>query len=164
MYNYSDYKQLRITYRGSTRQPSMSQLQPVLDNSDPLFVNLGNPDLNPEFQHNISGMFRNTNPKTFFTMFTMLRANYTFDRIVNTSITDNSGRQTTIPRNTGGVYSVNANMMINTPFAQDSKFYVMTNSGVNFNQTVNYVGKVNDLTSMNAQQLLDSAQRNNTQN
>ena len=164
IYNFSDYKQFRVNYRGSTRQPSMNQLQPVLDNSDPLFVNLGNPDLNPEFQHNLFGMYRNTIPQTFFTMFTMFMANYTFDKIVNASLSDKSGRQTIIPVNTNGVYSASVRMMINTPLAKKSKFFITSNSGINANQTVNYIGKVDDLSLMKRDELLAKAQRNNTQN
>ena len=165
IYNFSEFKQLRINYRGSTRQPSINQLQPVLDNADPLFVNLGNPDLNPEFQHNFTGSFRNTNAKTFFTMFTFFNANYTFDRIVNASIYDKAGRQAIIPINTDGVYSANLRLMVNTPLAKNSKFFLMSNGGVNFNQTVNYIDTVSDLSNIqNIDVLLGHTKRNNTRN
>ncbi|MDR0295274.1 MAG: outer membrane beta-barrel protein [Prevotellaceae bacterium] len=164
IYNYSDFQQLRINYRGSTRQPSMSQLQPVLDNADPLFVNIGNPDLNPEFQHNLFGMYRNTNVKTYFTLFTFFSANYTFDKIVNANIYDNAGRQTMIPVNTDGVYSGNVRLMINAPFAQNSKLYITSNTGINFNRTVNFTGSVDNISDKERDELLRLTTRNNTQN
>ena len=52
-YNFSESKMLRIRYRGRTSQPSINQLMPIPDNSNPLKISLGNPNLNPEFSHNI---------------------------------------------------------------------------------------------------------------
>ncbi len=164
IYNYSDFKQLRINYRGNTRQPSVSQLQPVPDNADPLFVNLGNPDLDPEFAHNLMLMYRDTDIKTFRALFAFVNANYTFDKIVNASLYDSSGRQTVIPLNTNGVYSVNGRFMINTPIAK-SKFFIMSNTGVNFNQTVSFTGNVYEIRNdSKVDDLLKQVQRNNTQN
>ncbi|MCL2133056.1 MAG: outer membrane beta-barrel protein [Bacteroidales bacterium] len=164
IYNYSDFEQLRINYRGSTRQPSMSQLQPVMDNADPLYVNIGNPDLNPEFQHNLFGMYRLTNTKSYFTLMTFFSANYAFDRIVNASIYDDARRQTVIPVNTDGVYSANVRLMINTPLTKNSKFFITSNSGVNFNQTVSYTGQVPDIIGLDREDLLNLTERSNTQN
>ncbi len=43
-----------INYRGTTRQPTINQLQPLRDNSDPLNEYIGNPDLKVGFNHNFS--------------------------------------------------------------------------------------------------------------
>jgi hypothetical protein len=48
---------LSVNYRGSTRQPTLNQLQPLRNNSDPLNVFIGNPDLKVGFNHNISGFY-----------------------------------------------------------------------------------------------------------
>ena len=48
-YRFSDDKFLRVRYRGRTSQPSINQLMPVNDNSDPLKQTVGNPNLDPEF-------------------------------------------------------------------------------------------------------------------
>ncbi len=44
---------LDIDYRTGTRTPSVSQLQDVVDNTNPLFLSTGNPNLKPSFTHNI---------------------------------------------------------------------------------------------------------------
>ncbi len=43
-----------ISYRGTTRQPTINQLQPLRDNTDPLNVFIGNPDLKVGFNHGFS--------------------------------------------------------------------------------------------------------------
>ncbi len=165
IYNYSDFQQLRINYRANTRQPSTTQLQPVPDNSDPLFINLGNPNLAAEFAHNLTLMYRDTDTKTFRAMFTFFNAAYTIDKIVNASLYDSSGRQTTIPVNTDGVYSLNGRFMINTPIKKQSKFFIMSNTSVNFNQTISYTGNVDEIKQdSKIDDLLKYAVRNQTQN
>ena len=48
---------MSVNYRGTTRQPTIEQLQPIRDNADPLNVYVGNPDLKVGFNHNISFFF-----------------------------------------------------------------------------------------------------------
>ena len=52
-YNFSDNEFLRLFYWGRTSEPTVNQLMPVPDNSDPLYVSLGNAGLRPEFQHRL---------------------------------------------------------------------------------------------------------------
>jgi hypothetical protein len=48
---------LSLNYNGSTRQPTISQLQPVLNNSDPLNLTIGNPDLKPAFSNSFNAYY-----------------------------------------------------------------------------------------------------------
>ncbi len=48
---------LALNYRGTTRQPTINQLQPLKDNTDELNVYVGNPDLKVGFNHSISAFF-----------------------------------------------------------------------------------------------------------
>ena len=56
-YNFSQTKNLNIDYRTSTNQPSITQLQPVLDQSNINRQTIGNPDLKRSYQHNINIRF-----------------------------------------------------------------------------------------------------------
>ena len=56
-YSFSQRSRLHFGYRGETRQPTVSQLQPVPSNSDPLNIFLGNPELKPEFTHQINASY-----------------------------------------------------------------------------------------------------------
>ncbi|HEY4151017.1 MAG TPA: TonB-dependent receptor, partial [Chitinophagaceae bacterium] len=50
-YEFTRYRTLTVNYAASTNQPSITQLQPVPDISDPLNIKQGNPDLRQEFNH-----------------------------------------------------------------------------------------------------------------
>ncbi len=58
------------SYTVNAREPSMRNLQPVIDNSNPLFIKEGNPNLIPQIDHNIRMMFRQFSPATFTNLFT----------------------------------------------------------------------------------------------
>lgn len=53
-YSFTPQRRISFNYNGSTRQPSLEQIQPILDNANPLNVQVGNPNLKQEFRHNIS--------------------------------------------------------------------------------------------------------------
>lgn len=48
------YAGIRFNYNGSTRVPTLDQLQPIADNTDPLNQYIGNPDLKQSFTHNLN--------------------------------------------------------------------------------------------------------------
>ena len=64
-YRFTDDKFLRVRYRGRTSQPSINQLMPVNDNSDPLKITVGNENLKPEFSHSLSTEYRMNNRQRF---------------------------------------------------------------------------------------------------
>ncbi len=153
-YNPSDTRFLRVRYRGNVNQPSINQLQPVADNSNPLYIPLGNPDLLPEFGHRFSVDYRDTKKETFRTVDANVEANYTQNKIVNKTWYDKGGIQYTQPVNEQGVYSANGRLMFNTPIAR-SKFYIMTNSRLGLNKGVGYSNAVkNHTTSLSASESL----------
>ncbi|GAO45349.1 outer membrane beta-barrel family protein [Flavihumibacter petaseus] len=48
---------LNFGYNGSTRQPTIDQIQPIVDNSNNLVIKVGNPDLKQEFRHSFNYFF-----------------------------------------------------------------------------------------------------------
>ena len=53
-YRFTQQKSLRVSYFGSTNQPSIDQIQPVRVNTDPLNIQAGNPLLSPAFNNRFS--------------------------------------------------------------------------------------------------------------
>ncbi len=138
-YNFTDSKFLRVRYHGRTTQPSINQLMPINDNSDPLRYTEGNPDLNPEFTHNLWVEYRTNNRKNFSWFSVMFNASYTTDKIVNRMQYDDNGVQKIKAYNEGtGVYSTMARIMLNTPIAK-SNFSVMSFAHVRFGNGISYV-------------------------
>ena len=67
-YRFSKLSNLRINYRGTTSQPSMTDLLDIRDDSDPLNITMGNPGLKPSFTNTLRLFFRkNTNVRQWFT-------------------------------------------------------------------------------------------------
>ncbi len=62
LWSRSRMESLRVSYNGATRQPSIEQLQPFRQNTDPLNVAIGNPALKQEFSHNINLGYNNYKP------------------------------------------------------------------------------------------------------
>lgn len=144
-FRFTDSKNIRLDYRGSTRQPSIEQLQPVRDNKDPLFIQEGNPDLLPEFNHNLSLEYRTTQRATFSTFSIRASATYTQDKIVNMTTFDDGGVRTTKPVNEDGTYSFNTFIMYGTPILK-SNFHLFNNLRGSFNNGVNYTNGMRNLT------------------
>ena len=142
-YNFSDATMLRINYRGNSQQPSLTQMMPVPDNSNPQRVTLGNLNLNPSFSHNMSVMYNTTNTRTYASFNANLNFTYNTNNIVNASWNDASGVQYTVPMNNDkGSWSSRAFIMFNTPIAK-SKFSIMSFTNANYSNGVSLVGNEN---------------------
>ncbi|HEY0273392.1 MAG TPA: outer membrane beta-barrel protein, partial [Chitinophaga sp.] len=109
-YNFAKGKRLQFTYRGNTTQPSLTQLQPVPDNSNPQYIQLGNPDLKPTFTHNINLRYNSFNAITMRGFFSNVSANISQNQIVNKTTNDQQGRQIVKPVNVNGNYTLNGFM------------------------------------------------------
>jgi hypothetical protein len=106
MYRFSNFKNIRLDYNTSTRQPSVSQLQPVPDVSDPLNIRYGNPSLNREFTHNINLNYFSADPATRTNFFVFANFTATNNAIVTNEVIDPlTGVRSTSPTNANGVYS-----------------------------------------------------------
>ncbi|HEY3403291.1 MAG TPA: outer membrane beta-barrel protein [Ohtaekwangia sp.] len=81
-YDFSNTRHLRFDYETSVQEPSIQELQPVIDNSDQLNWYVGNPGLRPAYEHNGRVNFTTFDPATFINFFAFLEASYTRDAIV----------------------------------------------------------------------------------
>ncbi len=57
-YQMSSQQVIQVYYAGSTQQPTTDQLQPVLSNTNPLQIIIGNADLKPAYTHYFQGTYR----------------------------------------------------------------------------------------------------------
>ena len=139
-YEFNDNTHIRLFYFGRSAQPSTSQLMPVPDNSDPLNISLGNPYLEPYFNHSIRANFGYTNKQTFTSVNARFGASKVQNGITNAQWYDQDGRQYSIPVNGPGTGSVDGRVMINTPFGgSDFSIFSMTNA--RYNESTSYIGK-----------------------
>ena len=139
-YNPNQTTELRLNYRGSTSQPSMSDLLDITDDSDPLNITKGNPGLKPSFTNNF---------RLFYNTFIMdhQRAIMTFANYSNTrnSISNlvtydpTTGGRTTRPENINGNWDANWGFMFNTAIDSAGVWNVNTFTMLNYNNYVGYL-------------------------
>ena len=93
-YKYNKRTNLRINYRGRTTQPTMTQLQPVADISNPLNTTTGNPDLKPTYTNNMMIHFQKFVPEKQTAFMVITNLNYIINAIVNKSVyVGNTGKK-----------------------------------------------------------------------
>ncbi|GAB4015993.1 TonB-dependent receptor [Spirosoma migulaei] len=139
-YNFGKSRRLRLNYRTRLNAPSVNQLQPVANNTNPLNIQLGNLDLQPEYSHTVSLNYNRFDAATFRNMFVFLNASRTDNKIVNSTTFTQSGAQTTIPVNTNGYYTVNGSLVFGRPLklgAQKTNLNLSTN--LTFNQGTSFI-------------------------
>jgi len=91
-YKPSMSKRLRLTYRTSSQQPSINDLQPVPDNSNPNRIQEGNPDLVPNYVHSVNAMFNTWKAITGRYVWMGGNFNYTNNAFANSTEYDQYGR------------------------------------------------------------------------
>jgi Outer membrane protein beta-barrel family/Carboxypeptidase regulatory-like domain len=126
-----------LNYSTSVREPSMDQLQPVIDNSNPLNIYIGNPKLVPEYRHNLRIRYNFFDQFNFRSLFATIRMGYTENRITTSSFIDQSFVRTQTPLNTDQETTLAGNINYSSPLNfMKAKFRVGVNSsltnGINF--------------------------------
>ncbi|TAN15987.1 MAG: TonB-dependent receptor [Chitinophagaceae bacterium] len=137
-YTFTKNRRLRFYYRGTTQQPSLSQLQPVPDNSNPLNIKVGNPDLKPSFTNSFRLNYRSFDMSNYHMFFAMLNFSTVSDDIVNASSYNNSGQQTTQYVNANGNYNGSAFITAGLPI-RDSKNMINSRTSFNFGRDVSFI-------------------------
>jgi hypothetical protein len=143
-YRFERKKFVRITYRGNSQQPSITQMEPVRNNSDALNETVGNLGLQPAYRHNIFMMYSSFNQEKFSSFMTGLRATITEDALTNNTIYDQTGKRYLQTVNADIIpWNIGWDMMSNTPFCQ-KMFQLHTRTAINFNQRVVYILREQD--------------------
>lgn len=89
--------------------PSVSQLQPLTDNSNPLYITTGNPNLRPSSDNNFSFSYNRFNPTSSSSINASVNMGFSENRIINNSTLDpRTGIQTTFFDNVDGAYNFSA--------------------------------------------------------
>lgn len=142
-YRIRQGESLNGNYRVFTRNPSAGQLQDVIDNSNPLQLRGGNPDLDPQFTHNVSMRYQRADMQRATFYFGVVNVSYTTDYIGNRTftatgdtlvrpgITMGAGSRLTTPDNLGGSWSVRSFTNMTRP-VKAIKSNLSLNGGVSY--------------------------------
>jgi len=94
VYKFSQQSSFRANYNGNTQQPSISQIQPVKDNTNPLYVTLGNPNLTPSFYNHFRMSYNSYKVIGGENLYISGDYGFTTNPIVNNTSTDATGKTT----------------------------------------------------------------------
>ncbi|MDR2955853.1 MAG: outer membrane beta-barrel protein [Prevotella sp.] len=133
-------KNMRFRYNGSSNQPSVSQLDPTTDNTNPLHIRSGNPDLLPAFNHNISLNYDFNNRETQKVFTANVSFRFTQNQIINyTSYEENTGVQYSNPINKNGTWNANSTIYFAKPFDNKKKLRFSSRTTLAYNNRVGFM-------------------------
>ncbi len=104
-YNFSKQSFVSLNYSGNTSQPTLDQLQPLRQNTDPLNISIGNPDLRQEFRNNLYFNFHSYKPLSGIYTYMGGGGSQTNDDITRSDSLDEFGRHTYKYINVNGNYN-----------------------------------------------------------
>ena len=135
-YKFSRTRNLAFDYRLRSSQPSIAQLQPVADESNPLNIVIGNPELKPTFTHRVNLRFNDFNQDAQRSIMAMIGVNVQQNSIISTITNDpTTGGQTTTYTNINGVWDAMAMNMLSFPFSSSKAWYFTSNIFARLSQT-----------------------------
>jgi hypothetical protein len=131
---------LRINYRGTTSQPSMSQLLDITDDSNPLNISKGNPGLKPSFTNRFRLFYNNYIEKHQRAIMTFVNYSNTRNSISNkVTYNEATGGRTTQPENINGNWNAMGAFMFNTAIDSAGYWNVNTFTNANYNNYAGYL-------------------------
>lgn len=138
-YKFGPQASFNINYNGYTSQPSITQIQPVLTNTDPLNITLGNPGLKPSFTNSLYGWYNSYEVISGQSIFINGSYNNTYDQIINSTYTQD-GKNTTQYVNLHNETPYNYSLYINLgrkikAINTDVGLYTSTNGNISYSYT-----------------------------
>ena len=138
-YRFTRQTNLRFTYRGNTSQPSVTQLDPTPNVTNPLNIRSGNPDLLPSFSNTMSLRFNTNQRETQRSLTATVDYSFTLNEIVNyTEYEEGTGIQYTAPKNENGSWRSSGNIMFSTPIGSSKRFRFNTTTQLGYRNQIGY--------------------------
>ncbi|MBQ6167102.1 MAG: TonB-dependent receptor [Muribaculaceae bacterium] len=123
-YKFTETRNLNFNYFMRAQQPSITQLQPVADESNPLNIVIGNPELKPTFNHSMNLRFSDFAQGAQRSIMAMMNVDFAQNSIISTTTFDNlTGGRTTSYMNVNGVWNAMAMNMVSFPFGSSKVWY-----------------------------------------
>ena len=138
-FRFSKVSQLRFTYRGRSNQPTMENLLPIIDNSNPLNIRMGNPGLKPSFAHTMRLFYNTYNAEKQRGIMTHFSFTATQNSISNsTRYNEETGGLITRPENINGNWNAFGMFGFNTAL-KNKKYTINTFTNVNYQNNVAFL-------------------------
>jgi len=144
-YKPSISKRMGIYYTTSSSQPSINDLQPVVDNSNPNRTQEGNPDLQPNYVHNLNGNFNTWQALSGRYIWSGFNASVTNNAFANSTTYDNFGRTVSKTVNVDGNLFGNVYLGAGIPFLS-RKLEIEPNANASYNRYTNFINTEKNIT------------------
>ncbi|MFN8344716.1 MAG: TonB-dependent receptor [Spirosomataceae bacterium] len=149
-YDLKNNRYLWSGYNVSVNQPSTRDLQPVIDNSNPLFIRQGNPDLLPSVNHNINVGYNMFNPASFMNVNANLYYTYNVNQVIyNQQVDPTTLITVTKPINISGGQSLGSYIGFGFPLKK-TKATMNLNFNPNFSKNLTPINGVMNQTNTNS--------------
>lgn len=137
-YKFSENKQLNTSYKITSLNPTISQLQPVTDNTNPNFITIGNPKLLPTLSHEIDLNFNTWKSITGSYSWLGFNTIYTNSDITTATQFDSIGRTISKSVNVDGDYLVSVYAGTSKPFFS-KKLEIQPNMNASYLRNKDYI-------------------------
>ena len=141
-YKFTDQHDIWLHYRGDTRQPDITQLLDITDDSNPLYITQGNPGLKPQFTNSLNVYYKNYIAK--YKRSIVLYGNY---RHIRNSISNlvrynaETGGSLSRPENINGNWNADGGFTFNTALDSAAHWNIGTDTRLRYNNYVSYVAQ-----------------------
>ncbi|MBL7911022.1 MAG: TonB-dependent receptor family protein [Bacteroidia bacterium] len=146
-YRISQSSNLSAMYLSNAQPPDLQQMQPVVDNTDPNRITIGNPNIKPQFNHNVNVnyyTYKGISDRHFYS-----GANYNIvsNEINETTTFDDQGKSITTPININGNYYTS--LWCGGAMTVFNRFFkINTNMSASFNNNISYVNDQKNITQV----------------
>ena len=138
-YRFNRENNIRFTYRGNTRQPNVTQLDPTPNVTNPLNIRLGNPDLLPSYDNSTSLRFNSNQREKQRALTVSVDYGFTLNEIINfTTYEAETGIQETKPINENGSWNGSGSILFSSPIGKSKRFKFSIDSRISYNNRVGY--------------------------
>ena len=141
-YNFSDQQSIRLTYRGDTRQPDITQLLDITDDSNPLYITQGNPGLKPQFTNTLNLYYNNYIQR--YKRSIVVYANYRHIRNAISNLVyynEETGGSISRPENINGNWNADGGLNLSTALDSTAHWNIGTDTRLRYNNYVSYVAQ-----------------------
>lgn len=137
-YQFSQTKNLRFEYNTYTTQPTITQLQPVPDLTNPLAVTIGNPSLKRSYTHSLTLNMVSASPAHRRNLFAFVTFSETLNAMVQSDSISSYGTRVSRPVNAPGSGALIADIDYGWPLRKLSS-QADVGSSVTYNQGLSYI-------------------------
>ncbi|MFT4031063.1 MAG: outer membrane beta-barrel protein, partial [Siphonobacter sp.] len=147
-YDMKNNRWLYMEYVAEAQQPSIKDLQPIVDYTNATYITEGNPNLKPTVNHQVYGGYSFFNPATFTNLFANINYNYQVNQVVYNQTVDSLLVTRTKPANVTGGQSYGTYLSVGFPIKKNV-LKLGLNSSLNFGKSYTLVNDIKNQTNSN---------------